>query len=220
VTTSHEEHCFVVEDHDGQSFELEFLPSDSQAREHFQSVWQRLAKCVDWYYKKEQPPAPEWAAWKPWQWCDDKREAYAPRQKYVAWCGSNLAGILNVWPGFPSMHEAGRQTLYLEHLAASPGNLKTEVWDRRYTGVGQALLAYAVKLSLELGMEGRLSLHAANGGAVSFYQHLNRKLGGGLFHPEQTGVAGPTPHGEGDRPKLYLETTQTGALQLLEVYRA
>ena len=114
----------------------------------------------------------------------------------------------------------GRPTLYIEHVAASPGNLKTEVWNRRYTGIGQALLAYSVKLSLDQGMEGRVSLHVADTVALGFYKRLNEKMQGGLFHPERNEVAGPTPHGaEADRTKIYLETTQTGAMQLLGVYR-
>jgi 8-oxo-dGTP pyrophosphatase MutT (NUDIX family) len=51
-----------------------------------------------------------WVAWRPWNWCDDKREAYALRKKLVAWCGSSLAGILNVWPRFPSVFQEGRHT--------------------------------------------------------------------------------------------------------------
>ena len=159
-------------------------------------------------------------AWRPWKWCDDKREAYEPRQKFVAWCGSSLAGILNVWPRFPSVFEEGRHTLYIEHVAASPGNVKTELWDRRYTGIGQALLAFAVKLSHDGGLEGRLSLHVADAVALGFYRQLNQKLSGGLFYPERNGVTGPTPHGARDDPTMtYLEATQAGAMQLLGVYR-
>jgi hypothetical protein len=61
-------------------------------------------------------------------------------------------------------------------------------------------------------------LHVAD--AVGFYRHLDRKLSRGLFHPEQNGVTGPTPHGAYDDPTMtYLETTQKGAMQLLGVYR-
>ncbi len=220
VKTNAGKYCFAVEDRDGEAFEIEILPSDDRAREHLQSVWQRLATCAEWYYKKENPPPPGWVAWRPWKWCDDKRDFYEPRQKFVAWCGSSLAGILNVWPRFPSVFEEGRHTLYIEHVAASPGNVKTELWDRRYTGIGQALLAFAVKLSHDGGLEGRLSSHVADAVALGFYRHLDQKLSGGLFHPERNGVTGPTPHGARDDPTMtYLETTQAGAMQLLGVYR-
>ena len=107
MKTNAGEYCFVVEDLDDQAFEIEILPSDDRAREHFQSVWQRLSMAAEWFYKKEYPPAPEWVTWKPWKWCDDKREAYEPRQKFVAWCGASLVGILNVWPQFPSVMDIG-----------------------------------------------------------------------------------------------------------------
>src|SRR4051812_7291993 len=105
------EFCFVIEDGEGRSYELEVRSSDDRARDHFQSVWQRLAMGTEWFYNKECPPSPEWVQWKPWKWCDDKRADYAPRQKFVGWCGPHLAGLLNVWPGFPSPHQAGQSSL-------------------------------------------------------------------------------------------------------------
>ena len=45
VNTNAGKYCFAVEDRDGVAFEIEILPSDDRAREHLQSVWQRLATC-------------------------------------------------------------------------------------------------------------------------------------------------------------------------------
>ncbi len=215
------EYCFVVEDDKHNSFELEITLADDRAKKHFQSVWQRLSNAVDGLGKIEGITLPAWAEWTPWKWCEDNREAYQPRQKYVAWCGSNLVGILNVWLNFESSCDPGNRTLYVEHLAASPGNLTTELWNRRYSRVGHALLAYAVKLSQEQGTEGRVSLHASNAEALTFYEYLNQKLAGALFYPGKMGITGPTPQGSRSDPsKTYLETQPAGAKQLLEVYRA
>jgi hypothetical protein len=118
----------VVEDAKGDSFELDILPSDGRAKQHFQSVWQRLSLAVEGVHKIEKVALPGWAGWQPWKWCDDQRAAYQPRQKFVAWCGSNQVGILNVWAGFDSVHEPGKKTLYVEHVGATPGNLDTDLW--------------------------------------------------------------------------------------------
>jgi hypothetical protein len=86
--------------------------------------------------------------------------------------------------------------------------------------LGNRCASIAVKLSYDGGLEGRLSLHVADAVALGFYRHLDQKMSGGLFHPEQNGVTGPTPHGaHGDPTMTYLETTQAGAMQLLGVYR-
>ena len=115
------EYCFVVEDAKGASFELDIMPSDHRAKQHFQSVWQRLSMAVEGMNKIETLVVPGWVAWQPWKWCDDKRVAYQPRQKFVAWCGSNQVGILNVWAGYESVHEPGKKTLYVEHVGAARG---------------------------------------------------------------------------------------------------
>jgi hypothetical protein len=127
---------------------------------------------------------------------------------------------LNVWPDFDSILQPGKRVLYVEHLAAAPGNLSTALWVRRFGRVGGALFAYAVLLSHQQGFEGRLGLHAADAGAPGFYRHLNTgPCHGILFHPEQTGIAGPTPRGAHETGKTYLETTEAGATIWLEEYR-
>jgi hypothetical protein len=213
-------YCFVVEDAQGDPFELEILPTDERAKQHFQSIWQRLAMALEGVQKIEKIDLPGWASWQPWKWCVDKRSAYLPRQQFVAWCGPNQIGILNLWPDFDSVHDSGKMTLYIEHVGASPGNLDTSLWNRLYRGIGTALMAYAVKESEDQGFDGRLTLHASDDEALAFYRNLDKKVGGNLFFPERTGVVGPTPHGvNGDAGRTFLETTPTGAKILLGVYR-
>jgi len=218
------ESCFAVEDSiDGEYFALEFEEVGERAQEHLQSVWQRLNLALDSHAKKEELAAPNWLSWSPWKWTTDKREAYANRQKYVGWCGSQLAGILNVWPNFtPDVPgNTGATGLYIEHVACSPGNLTTSLWARRYNSVGTAMFAFAVFLSREQGFQGRVSLHAVDAAAVRFYRRIEEKLGGGLFQTERQGIIGPTPHGnESDRNRVFFETTVLGAEKLLQVYHA
>jgi hypothetical protein len=214
-------YSFVVEDAKGDFFELDITAYDNRAKQHFQSVWQRLSLALDGVRKIETLTMPGWVGWQPWKWCEDRRPAYQPRQTFVAWCGDNQTGILNVWAGFDSVHAPGNKTLYVEHVGAAPGNLDTTLWNRRYRGVGQALMAYAVKVSSEQGFDGRVTLHAADATALGFYRHLHTKMGGNLFYPEQTGILGPTPHAVGgDAGRTFLEIKQTEAERLLEVYRA
>ena len=76
-------------------------------------------------------------------------------------------------------------------------------------------------MSREKGFQGRVSLHAVDAAATSFYRRIEEKLGGGLFQPERQGIIGPTPHGkDADRNRVFFETTVEGAEKLLQVYHA
>lgn len=213
-----EDYCFVVKEPDDRSVLVEVRLHDEAAKKQFLGVWQKLGQAVQKQGDLGGPPAPGWAAWKPGEWGEQQR-GYEGRQKWVAWCGNNLVGILNVWPGFGSFHEPGKSVLYLEHLAAAPGNLTTDLWVRRFRRVGETLFAYAVLLSHLAGLDGRLGLHVADRDAMGFYHRLHQKCGNRLFHPEQTGVGGPTPRGAAEAGKAYLETTAAGATLWLEGYR-
>jgi hypothetical protein len=66
-------------------------------------------------------------------------------------------------------------------------------------------------------------LHAADDESLGFYRHVNDRLcEGKLWHPERTGIVGPTPHSrmESDGNKVYLESTKERALAWLEGYRS
>lgn len=214
------EYWFVVQDPDGLSNLLEIRPHDDPAKQQYRGVWNKLSQAVQKHHELgPKTPAPAWTTWKPWDWCD-QRKGYESRQQFVAWAGNQLVGFLNVWPDFDAIHQASKRVLYIEHLAAAPGNLTTELWERRFRGVGAALFAYAVLVSHQRGFGGRLGLHVADEAALEFYRHLHsKKCGGALFYPEQSGVPGPTPHGEDERSKTYLETKEDAATGWLEGYR-
>lgn len=98
-----------------------------------------------------------------------------------------------------------------------PGNIHTEIWSRRYSGIGTSLLGFSVHYSISRGYSGRVSLHASDADALEFYRKLNERVGGELFHPECTGIDGVIAKTAArDRAKAHLETTEHGAVQLLE----
>jgi hypothetical protein len=118
--------------------------------------------------------------------------------------------------------QEGKQVLYIEHIAASPGDLDTELWGRRYSHVGFALLAYAILWSRQQGFAGRLGLHVADAGVLGFYRSLSQNhCGGKLWHPERRGVLAPTPYStmETDGERVYLESTEDASTTWLEEYR-
>jgi hypothetical protein len=213
-------HQFVVENAAGEAVGIDFRDHDDGAKQQYLGVWHKLAQAIQKHHQLAGSEAPSWATWKPGEWCDQQR-GYEERHKMVAWCGGNLVGFLNVWPDFAAIHSPGKTVLYVEHLAAAPGNLTTELWLPRFRRVGGALLAYAIWFSGEKGFEGRLGLHVADPQALGFYQHLSKTYcGGGLFHPERTGVAAPTPRGMQEEAKTYLETEEAGAAQWLKEYES
>jgi hypothetical protein len=219
-TVQEADFCFVaIEIRSNRPVELTVREYDGAAKEHFQSVWQRLYGALQKHHKTCKRPPPSWTDWKPWDWCEERKTGYEGRIKYAAWNGDIPAGFLNVWDGFQSVHQSGKKVLYLEHIAAAPGNQMTEIWDSRLKAVGAALFAYAVLLSHLRGFEGRLGLHIAGDEALGFYRRLNEKCENGLFYPDRTSVHGPTPRSSHDAAKTYLETTETGAMRWLEEYR-
>ncbi len=212
------DYCFVVENPDKKSVLLEIRPHDDLARQYYLGVWQKMSQALQKRHQLAGTAAPEWTTWKPGEWCDQRR-GNENRQQLVAWCGDDLAGFLNLRPNHPSVFQTDKYVLYVEHLAAAPGNITTDLWVRRFGRVGETLFAYAVLVSHLQGFEGRLGLHAAETSALGFYRRLHQKCGERLFHPERIGVAGATPHGVRETTRTYLETVEAGATGWLEEYR-
>jgi len=214
------DYCFVVfEDGDaGRSVVAQVTRHDDRSKRYFRGVWHKMQQAFTTFHEiASVQSVPGWAGWKVHDWCDQV-QGCEDRQKYVAWCGDMMAGFLNVRPDYPSQHQLGQKVMYVEHMAAAPGNLHTPVWRRRVSHVGQMLLAYAVFQSKSQGLGGLLGLHAADADSLGYYRRLNTQRGGSVFHPERTGVRGPGPR-SADLAKVYLETTQPGADALLEDYR-
>jgi hypothetical protein len=159
-------------------------------------------------------PSPGWTKWKPATWCGQRDPE--DRQKFAAWCGPNLVGFLNVRADYPSIFSSGEKVLYVEHVGSAPGNLSTEIWEKRLAGIGTALMAYAVLQSVLQGYEARVGLHASDSTADGFYLTLNQKRP--IFHPGRQGVGG-TPQDRRAPQRPYYETVPEQALHLLEDYR-
>lgn len=213
-------YVFSVAGSGNQRYALDFRPLDPAAQRWFSSVWQRMSSALQAAHKETGNPVPDWVHWQPWKWCEKSRPGYENRQTVIGWIGPQIAGFLNVWPGFESQFESGKSTLYIEHLAASPWNQDTELWRRQYTQIGTALLAYAVKVSQDEGCDGRVTLHASNESALSFYRNAAKNRSPALFHDEKTGVLGPTPHADRNDERLtFLEMNPPGAIDFLEDYR-
>ena len=211
---------FAVLDERQRDFPITFSPADPRAKECFQSVWKRMVGAVESNHKASGSPPPDWARWSPWDWCLSSKPEVASREMVIGWSGDRMVGFLSLWSGFESQITAGVKTLYVEHLAAFPGDIETAIWGRLYRGVGMNLLGYAILQSVGKGFDGRLSLHASNSDALGFYRAVEHKLNAPLFHPERTGILGPTPQAaRGDSAKTYLETTESGARAWLEGYR-
>jgi hypothetical protein len=196
-----------------------FEPCDGRGVQYLRHVWRRMAYALEQFHVLAGTPdaAPGWVKWNVDKWAEDQK--LADRQKFLAWTGSELVGLLNLWAGQPSPSDPARRLVYVEHMAAAPGHQETPIWRRRFNRVGLALLAYAVLQSHLQGCDGRLGLHAADDLALGYYLDTHRRLGGGLFLPERQGVPGVPPRADDSRRKPYLETTDEGPSLLLERYR-
>lgn len=217
-------YSFVVEystdDDTWRWVELEIREHDDLARRQYLGIWHKLCQSLQSHHDLgglTQPP--QWVSWKPGEWCNQKK-GYERRLQYVASAGPNLVGFLNCWPNVPSVEDQSKELLYVEHVATAPGNIQTDLWRRKFRYVGQALLAYAVLLSQLHGFDGRIGLHVAGAEAIGFYRRISeRDCQGKLFRGERTGISGPTPRGEAEQAKIYLETVETEATNWLETYR-
>lgn len=162
--------------------------------------------------------APGYVAWEPHDW-SKATKGVEDRVKVTAWDGKTMVGFVNLRSAFSSPYDSAKRVMYVEHMAAAPGNLATDLWERRLSYVGQALLAYAVLQSHQAGFGGLLGLHAADDEALAYYERLNSDFEGKLFLEKVLDVAAPFPTGDKARSKPYLETTPAGASELLEAYR-
>lgn len=67
--------------------------------------------------------------------------------------------------------QAGQHLAYIEYLESAPWNRKVIQDPPQYRGVGSALLAAAIKLSLDEGFKGRFGLHSLPQ-AAAWYTHI------------------------------------------------
>lgn len=198
------------------SYELRIEPQDEACHKMFSGVWGRMQAALTGFCKNlGQVDCPGWAGWDLSRWYTSKEPS--DRIKYAAWVGDSVVGILNVRPGFPSHFEPEEKLLYIEHVAASPGDIATPLWERRYSSIGTALMAYAILQSVNRGFKGRVGLHAADRAAADFYSNLHGKFSLFVADPK-IGVAG-TEQDKRAAERPYFEVDPEAGLILLEDYR-
>ena len=210
-------HIFVAIDPSANaSIELDIREHDEHTHNYLKGICDKMSQALKNFHSiTERNSCPGWAQWKVIEWS----QAQIPeRQKFGAWVGDVLAGYLWLRSGFQSAHDATKRIIYVEIMAAVPGNILTEIWGRQLTHVGLALLAFTVQQSISQSFEGRFGLHAADEAAAKYYRHLNKERGNSLFEDEQLGVIGVPPRQEQAKERPYFEAKLDGALELLQDY--
>jgi hypothetical protein len=198
------------------SFILDIVPQDEDCKKMFNGVWGRMSLALKTFHENANagsPPA--WTRWKLADWFEQKN--VSDRQKFAAWIGPIVVGMLNVRAPFRSPYDSGEELLYIEHVATAPGNIETDLWDRKLEGVGSALMAYAVMQSCVQGYRGRIGLHAQDSTAERFYQSLTQKYQ--MFYDVPMRDVAGTPEDSRAKERLYFEAPPEKACAFLEGYR-
>jgi hypothetical protein len=207
---------FIVNNSDGtwhrDSVPLTFRLADEAQKPWLQKVWKDMRSAVHEALTRTGSPVPKFMQWQPWQLCYEVAQLQAGRTPILAFAEDHIAGYLTVW-----RTEDAVPVLYLEHLCLSPGCLPTKLWRRRFDGLGMSLFAYAIHVSRENGLGGRVGLHATDETVLrSVYRRYERGVPE-LFKADAIGIPGPTNYGPMKNMTLtYLETTEAGATRFLE----
>jgi hypothetical protein len=111
-----------------------------------------------------------------WDWLNNVDGVEADNSMLVGVeCDGEVQGLMSVLRGAQFFRSPQQGMLYVDYLESAPWNLKTAVSEPRYVGVGTILIAEAVRLSLELGLEGRVGLHSLKQ-AERFYRDKCRMI--------------------------------------------
>ncbi|VTS01314.1 unnamed protein product [Gemmata massiliana] len=197
------------------SIPLTFRLADEAIKPWLNKVWKDMRSAVQESLTLTGVVGPKFIQWQPWQLCYEVAQLTAGRTPILAFAEDHIAGYLNVWRS-----QDVTPVLYIEHLCLSPGSLPTKLWRERFAGLGMSLFAYAIHVSRENGLNGRVGLHAADANVLnSVYRRYAQRVPG-LFKADATGIPGPTNYGFVKNLTLtYLETNETEAEQFLEGFR-
>ena len=93
---------------------------------------------------------------------------------YAVECESEVQGLMAIStrPREAILTE-GSSLVYVEYIEAAPWNIRTKGHLPRFLGIGTALIADAVRISLEMGLGGRVGLHSLSQ-AERFYEQRCR----------------------------------------------
>lgn len=96
-----------------------------------------------------------------WDWRNKADSVEAGHHMLVAVeCGSEAQGIMAVLRTPRPAQLGDGHVVYVDYVESAPWNLKGSAAPPRYLGVGTILIAEAVRLSLEMGLGGRVGLHS------------------------------------------------------------
>lgn len=198
-----------------ESTPLTFRIADASLKPWLNKVWKDMRSAIQESLTLTGGTAPKFMQWQPWQLCFEVAQLSAGRTPILAFAEDHIAGYLNVW-----RTSDPTPVLYIEHLCLSPGSLPTKLWRARFSGLGMSLFAYAIHLSRENGMNGRVGLHAADVNVLNSVYRRYAQHVPGLFKADATGIPGPTNYGPMKNMTLtYLETNEPEAVEFLEGYR-
>jgi hypothetical protein len=96
-----------------------------------------------------------------WDWRNKVHSVEAGHHRLVAIEYQNqVQGIMAVLQAPKRSKLSGDPLLYVDYLESAPWNLRSGSEPPRYMGIGTVLIAEAVHLSLDTGLEGRIGLHS------------------------------------------------------------
>lgn len=96
-----------------------------------------------------------------WDWRNKVHSVEAGHHMLVAVeCEGEVQGIMAVLQAPQRSRISGKPLVYVDYLEAAPWNLRLLSATPRFMGVGTVLIAEAVRLSLDTGLEGRVGLHS------------------------------------------------------------
>ncbi|MCI0378188.1 MAG: hypothetical protein L0215_11330 [Gemmataceae bacterium] len=96
-----------------------------------------------------------------WDWRNKADSVEAGRHMLVAVeCAGEPQGIMAVLRMPQPSKLSEEHLVYVDYVESAPWNLKVSDGSPRFLGVGTILIAESVRLSLEMGLGGRLGLHS------------------------------------------------------------
>ena len=105
-----------------------------------------------------------------WDWRNKADSVEAGLHMLVAVeCEGEPQGLMAVLRSPRRSPHSGEAVVYVDYLESAPWNLKGASAPPRFLGVGTVLIAEAIRLSLEIGLGGRVGLHSLPQ-AESFYR--------------------------------------------------
>lgn len=145
---------------------------DAELASTFQKAWSDSQAAIGQQLQDRDVAVPEHFGWHWGRKLEDARSEPV-RCFAIVHAGSCQGMLLLSLEGMPSrrLQTPVSKTLYVEYLQSAPWNLALPGRTPEYSGVGISLIQCAIKVSLESGFDGALSLHSLPG-AQPFYQRL------------------------------------------------